>query len=152
MKSLMVRGTDKLWPTPIWDSVGFQGQSHLVHHRGRLGSLPTWSLWFDSSLCWLNAHTLEWEFQSHLFSFYCKHFKVEHADAHLRDFCMRVVVDSDKVKHNVGIRCAVSLRDSGPDCCGGIQSHTLYTQQNSHSRWFGAGRIRLCCRCKALLD
>lgn len=37
----------------------FQGQRHLVHHRGRLGSSPTWGLWFDSSQRWFNTHTLK---------------------------------------------------------------------------------------------
>ena len=65
-------------------------------------------------------------------------------------FYSRVEVDSDQIeKHSKRISWAVSPQGSGPDCCSSIQSHTLYTQQNSHSRWFDAGRIKLCCRCKA---
>lgn len=69
------------------------------------------------------------------------------------DFYSRAEVDCDRLeKHNKRISSAVSPQGSGPDCCSGIQTHILYTQQNSHSRWFGAGRIKLCCRCKALPD
>lgn len=72
---------------------------------------------------------------------------------YLWDSYCRVEVDSDRVeKNNKRISSAVSLQGSGPHCCSGIQTHILYTQWNSHSRWFGAGRIKLGCRCTALSD